>query len=35
MDMDPSTGVELQALLEEIMNQPPAVIESVKKILTN
>jgi tripartite-type tricarboxylate transporter receptor subunit TctC len=33
MDMDPSTGEELQALLEEILNQPKEVIEKVKKIL--
>jgi hypothetical protein len=35
MDMDPSAGEELQALLQEIMNQPREVIESVKKVLTN
>jgi tripartite-type tricarboxylate transporter receptor subunit TctC len=35
MDMDPSTGEELQTLLNEIMNQPPEVIERVKKILTD
>jgi hypothetical protein len=34
MDVDPSTGEELQALLNEILNQPPEVIERVKKILT-
>ena len=34
MDMDPSTGEELQALLKEIMDQPPDVIERVKKILS-
>jgi tripartite-type tricarboxylate transporter receptor subunit TctC len=34
MDVDPSTGEELQALLNEILNQPPDVIERVKKILT-
>jgi tripartite-type tricarboxylate transporter receptor subunit TctC len=33
MDVDPSTGEELQALLNEIMDQPPEVIERVKKIL--
>jgi hypothetical protein len=33
MDMDPSTGEELQALLLDIMEQPPDVIERVKKIL--
>jgi tripartite-type tricarboxylate transporter receptor subunit TctC len=34
MDVDPSTGEELQALLQEIMDQPREVIEQVKKILT-
>jgi hypothetical protein len=34
MDVDPSTGEDLQALLNEILNQPPEVIERVKKILT-
>lgn len=34
MDMDPSTGEELQALLQEIMDQPKDVIERVKKILS-
>jgi tripartite-type tricarboxylate transporter receptor subunit TctC len=33
MDMDPSTGEELQALVQEIMDQPPDVIERMKKIL--
>jgi tripartite-type tricarboxylate transporter receptor subunit TctC len=35
MDMDPSTGEELQTLLNDIMNQPREVIERVKKILTD
>jgi tripartite-type tricarboxylate transporter receptor subunit TctC len=34
MDMEPSTGEELQALMQEIMNQPPDVIERMKKILS-
>jgi hypothetical protein len=34
MDMDPSTGEELQAQLQEIMDQPPDVIERMKKILS-
>jgi len=34
MDVDPSTGEELQTLLNEILNQPPEVIERVQKILT-
>jgi len=33
MDMDPSSGEELQALLKEIMDQPREVIDRVKKIL--
>jgi tripartite-type tricarboxylate transporter receptor subunit TctC len=32
MDMDPSTGEELQSLTIEVMNQPPEVIERAKKI---
>jgi len=34
MDMDPSTGEELQSLVQEIMDQPPDVIERMKKILS-
>ena len=34
MDMDPSTGEELQTLMQEIMDQPPDVIERMKKILS-
>ena len=33
MDVDPSTGEDLQTLLNEILNQPREVIERVKKIL--
>lgn len=32
MDMDPSTGEELQELTKEVMSQPPEVIERAKKI---
>jgi tripartite-type tricarboxylate transporter receptor subunit TctC len=35
MDVDPSTGEELQALAHEILDQPPDVIGRVKKILGN
>jgi tripartite-type tricarboxylate transporter receptor subunit TctC len=35
MDMDPSTGEELQGLLQEIMDQPKDVIDRVKKILAD
>jgi tripartite-type tricarboxylate transporter receptor subunit TctC len=34
MDMDPSSGEELQALVKDIMNQPADVIERMKKILS-
>jgi tripartite-type tricarboxylate transporter receptor subunit TctC len=34
MDMDPTSGEELQTLVNEIMTQPPDVIERVKKILS-
>jgi tripartite-type tricarboxylate transporter receptor subunit TctC len=33
MDMDPSTGEDLQLLLKEIMDQPREVIDRVKKLL--
>jgi tripartite-type tricarboxylate transporter receptor subunit TctC len=33
LDMDPSTGEEIEALIKEIMDQPPEVISLVKKIL--
>ncbi len=33
MDMDPSTGEELEALTKEVMGQPPEVIERAKKIV--
>ena len=35
MDMDPSTGEDLQALLREIMDQPREVIDRVKKLLAD
>jgi len=35
MDVDPSTGEELQALVKEVMDQPKEVIQRVKKILGN
>jgi tripartite-type tricarboxylate transporter receptor subunit TctC len=34
MDMDPSTGEELQVLMQEIIEQPPDVTERMKKILS-
>jgi hypothetical protein len=33
MDMEPVSGEDLQALAKRIMNQPPVVVERVKKIL--
>ena len=33
MDVDPSTGEELQALVTEVMDQPPEVVGRVKKLL--
>jgi tripartite-type tricarboxylate transporter receptor subunit TctC len=33
LDMDPSTGEEIEALIKEIMDQPPEVTTLIKKIL--
>ena len=33
LDMDPSTGEEIEALIKEIMDQPPEVAALIKKIL--
>jgi hypothetical protein len=33
MDVEPVTGEQLQALAKRVMNQPPAVIKRVQKIL--
>lgn len=33
MDVEPSTGEELQALAKEVWDQSPEVIERVKKLL--
>jgi tripartite-type tricarboxylate transporter receptor subunit TctC len=35
MDVDPATGEELEALVKEIFDSPPEVVERVKKILGN
>jgi len=35
MDIDPSTGEELEKLVKEIFDSPPDVVEKVKKILAN
>ncbi|MBI2357605.1 MAG: hypothetical protein HYV04_01595, partial [Deltaproteobacteria bacterium] len=35
LDMDPSTGEELQTLANEVTSQPAEVVERVKKILGN
>ena len=34
-DVDPATGEELEALVKEIFDSPPEVVERVKKILAN
>jgi len=33
MDMEHTPGEELQSLMKELMNQPPDVVERVKKVL--
>lgn len=33
LDLDPSSGEEIQALIKELMNQKPEVIERVKRLL--
>src|SRR5262249_56577567 len=33
LDMEPSTGEEIEAVVKEVMDQPPEVIALVKKIL--
>ena len=35
LDMEPSTGEEIQALIKELMEQKREVIERVKKLLEN
>ena len=35
MDVDPATGEELEALVKEIFDSPPEVVERVKKILAH
>lgn len=35
MDVEPTSGEELQALINDIMDQPPEVIRRVKKLLEN
>jgi len=33
LDMDPSTGEEIEAVVKEVMDQPPEVVALVKKLL--
>jgi tripartite-type tricarboxylate transporter receptor subunit TctC len=33
LDMEPSTGEEIEAIMKEIMDQPPQVITLIKKLL--
>ena len=35
LDMEPITGQEIEALYKELMNQPPAVVDLVKKLEQN
>ena len=35
LDLAPSTGEELEALAKEVIAQPPAVVERMKKLLEN
>jgi hypothetical protein len=35
MDIDPSSGEELESLVKEIFDSPPDVLERVKKMLAN
>jgi tripartite-type tricarboxylate transporter receptor subunit TctC len=35
LEVDPSSGEELQAIATEIMSQPPDVIERLKGLFTN
>ena len=35
LDMEPSSGEEIQTLIKELMNQKNEVIERVKKLLEN
>jgi tripartite-type tricarboxylate transporter receptor subunit TctC len=33
LDLTPSRGEDLQALIKNVMNQPPEVIERIKKLI--
>jgi hypothetical protein len=33
--MEPITGQEIEAIYKELMNQPPAVVDLVKKLEAN
>ena len=35
MDVDPSPGEELEALIRNVMDQPKEVLDRVKKMLEN
>jgi tripartite-type tricarboxylate transporter receptor subunit TctC len=35
LDMEPITGQEIEVLYKELMNQPRAVVDLVKKLETN
>ena len=33
MELDPSTGDEQEAIMKEVVNQPPEVVQKIKKLL--
>jgi hypothetical protein len=35
LDIDPTTGEEVEALTKDVMSQPPEVIERLKKMMKN
>ena len=35
LEIEPASGEELQTLTERVMNQPPEVIEKIKKLVGN
>jgi tripartite-type tricarboxylate transporter receptor subunit TctC len=35
LDMEPITGQEIEAIYKELMDQPPAVVDLVKKLEAN
>ena len=33
MELDPSTGDEQEAIMKEVVNQPPEIVRKIKKLL--